>query len=208
MEETYLIRYGVWRQVGRFASDSPNLERGQMVVVRSHRGTELGEVLIRIMGDRQESPSSTDLPVAPRILRAAIAEDLERAHQLELERPRRFDRCQRVLVDRNETLQILDVELLFDDRRTVLHYLGPQEFDATELLATLRSTCDIEPLLEFVGSDEPEDSEALANDHDEGCGHCTSGGGCRGSGGSCAPGSPTSHGGCSTCGIKQLLAGR
>jgi hypothetical protein len=90
----------------------------------------------------------------------------------------------------------------------VLHYLGPEEFDATELLATLRSSCDIDPLLEFVGSDRPEDSEALPNDHGEGCGHCSSGGGSCGSGGSCTPGSSTSHGGCSTCGIKQLLAGR
>ena len=60
MELSYLIRYGLWHQVGRFASDSPDLERGQTVVVRSHRGTELGEVLIKI-----ESTSGKRFPTLP-----------------------------------------------------------------------------------------------------------------------------------------------
>ena len=158
MELSYLIRYGLWHQVGRFASDSPDLERGETVVVRSHRGTELGEVLIKV-----ETPPGNAYPPSPaetaRVLRAANGDDLDRARQLELERPRRFDLCQRVIQDREEALELIDVEPLLDDRRTVLHYLGPHQIDLAGLLATLHSTCNIDVLLEPVGRDVSDDQE-------------------------------------------------
>src|SRR6516165_4200930 len=102
MELSYLIRYGLWRQVGRFDSDCHDLERGQVVVIRSHRGTELGEVLVRIETAPANNPPSSSRPEAPRILRRANSDDLQQALQLERERCRRFDLCQRVLQDRNE----------------------------------------------------------------------------------------------------------
>jgi cell fate regulator YaaT (PSP1 superfamily) len=148
---SYLIRYGLWHQVGRFASDSPDLERGETVVVRSHRGTELGEVLIRV-----ESPPGITSPPSSaetaRVLRAATCDDLDRARRLELERPRRFDLCQRIIQDREAALELIDVEPLLDDR-TVLHYLGPHHLDVTGLLATLHSTCNIDGLFAPVGGD-------------------------------------------------------
>ncbi|MCA1686937.1 MAG: signal peptidase, partial [Planctomycetia bacterium] len=75
MERSYLIRYGMMGQVGRFAADpGTGYERGQTVVVRSHRGAELGEVLI-------EAPARAGDDVPPAgtalILRAAGLEDLE-----------------------------------------------------------------------------------------------------------------------------------
>jgi cell fate regulator YaaT (PSP1 superfamily) len=59
MESYYLVRYGLTRQVGRFASESPDFARGQTVVIRSHRGTELGEVLISVAA-RPESESESE----------------------------------------------------------------------------------------------------------------------------------------------------
>lgn len=201
MDSLYWVRFGSWPQVGRFASDLPDLGRGRTVVVRSHRGTELGEVLIKI-APSPEDPSPSDPPEAAPILRVADRDDLARARQLESDRPRRFDDCQRVIRDRyREELELVDVESLLDDRRTVLHYLGPHKLDVCELFATFRSACEIDAVFEPVGRDVPDHPEADADGHGRGCGDCGSGGGC-----SSAPGS--TRGGCSDCGVKKLIASR
>jgi cell fate regulator YaaT (PSP1 superfamily) len=203
MESSFLIRYGLWHHVGRFASDRSDLERGQTVVVRSHRGTELGMVLIKIDPTTENPPTSpSDRPGTARILRVANPDDLERARQLELERPLRFDLCRRIIQANDGLMELIDVEALFDDGRTVLHYLGPHQLDISGLVARLRSTCNIDVLLQSAGRDVPEDKGTPVDDPGGGCGRCGSGGGC--SSGS----DPTSHGSCSDCGIKKLLASK
>src|SRR3954449_12873884 len=95
MVHTYLVRYGLMGRVGKFTADSAGLDRGQTVVVRSHRGTELGEVLAGL-----PPGSAGDLPPASaRILRAAGPDDLERARVAESHRSDRFALCQRVFHD-------------------------------------------------------------------------------------------------------------
>ena len=52
-EKSYLIRYGVMSHVGRFPAlptCDHSLERGQLVVIQTDRGLELGEVLIATDG--------------------------------------------------------------------------------------------------------------------------------------------------------------
>lgn len=199
MERAYLIRYGLMGQVGRFSADpGASYERGQSVVVRSHRGTELGEVLI-------EAPDPEPVAVPPtgsaHVLRAAGPEDLGRARLVDHERDERFAACQRVFQDGVGPLELIDVEPLLDDRRTVLHYLGPHRLDMIGVLAAVRAACDLDVMLEPVGRDLPDDetedapapAEAPSGCGAEGCGA----GGC-GAGG----------GGCSDCGVKKLLSAR
>ena len=87
MERSYLVRYGLMTQVGRFWADSAWYERGQQVVIRTHRGSELGEVLL------EDEPPADRTGPTPRygpgwVLRAAGPEDLECARLAELDRPR------------------------------------------------------------------------------------------------------------------------
>jgi hypothetical protein len=208
MQFDYLIRYGLWRQVGRFAPNSPSLERGQRVVVRSHRGTELGEILIKVMSPPEKTISPAASAEAPQILRPATPDDFELARRLELQRPRCFELCQRAIQECNEAIELLDVEPLLDEPRTVLYYLGPRQVDAARLVATLRSTCNLDAVLEPIGRDGSEDIEVASSGSGPGCGHCgLSGGGCN-SGSHGAPDSDSSHGACSDCGIKRLLQTR
>jgi cell fate regulator YaaT (PSP1 superfamily) len=187
----YLVRYGLWRQVGRFASDWPELQRGQTVVVRSHRGTELGEVLTATSAVPEDS-SPADLREAARVLRPASPEDLERARRLEQERPGRFELCQRVIRAHGETLELIDVEPLLDDRRIVLHYLGPHHLDTAGLLAALGANCKIEGILEPMGRDPSDGSSTCGG----GCDHCSGGG----------EHHESAHGGCATCASGCSLA--
>ena len=139
MERFFLIRYGLMGQVGRFAADpDAEFERVRTVIVRSHRGTELGEVLVEA-----PEPSAADVPPTgnARVLRSAGPDDLEHARRAGRERDDRFATCLRVFQDGVWPIDLIDVEPLLDDRRTVLHYLGPHRLDVDGVLAAFRA-CD------------------------------------------------------------------
>src|SRR5262245_7495938 len=81
MASCYLVRYGRMNHVGRFLAEADGFARGDRVVVRSCRGTELGRVLVRL--PRVEA---TDARAA--ILRGATSLDFDalEKRQVELER--------------------------------------------------------------------------------------------------------------------------
>ena len=188
----YFVRHGAMHHVGRFAADSGSFyRRGDRVVVRSVRGDEIGEVLAK-------TDSTPGAP--PKLLRLADAADLERGQVVAADRARRLSACERVFRDGEWPLELIDVEPMLDDRRTVLLYLGPHRLDASGLVQALRELCDLEAVLEPVGLDEVEEPEH----EDHGCGSCGTGGGCGTSSGGCG----TSSGGCSGCSVKDLVAGR
>jgi cell fate regulator YaaT (PSP1 superfamily) len=197
MGQVYLIRHGLMRRVSRFLSESDGLARGQAVVVRSWRGTELGEVLAADHAAQPKAP-------AAQVLRIARDDDFERARAAEYDRPRRLAACERILGDGVWPLELIDVEPMLDDRRTVLHYLGPHQLDTLGLLQALRDATDLDVIFEPAGVDQPEEKPESS-----GCGDCGSGGGC-GTGGGCGAGSGSedSHGGCSGCAVKSLVSAR
>ena len=200
MRPVYLIRYGLARSVARFAPEEGSvagpLDRGATVVVRTHRGTELGAVL-------GFAPAAFDADdpagrVAP-LLRVATPVDLDRARAAEARRAADFEACRAVFDDGVWPLDLIDAEPLLDDGRTVLHYLGPHRLDAAGLVAILRDRCGLDVVLEPAGLDgDPDDEEAGAGSRDDhGCGSCGSkSGGC----GSCS-----TAGGCA---IKALVGAR
>lgn len=203
MERSYLIRYGSMGQVGRFDADpGARYERGQTVVLRSHRGTELGEVLT-------EAPNRSGAEGASvgtaRVLRAAGPQDVEQARLVDRDKDDRFEACQRVFRDGVWPIELIDVEPLLDDRRTVLHYLGPHRLNVSGVLAAFRATSNLDVMLQPVGRDVPDD-ETPADDqaHKHSCGDCSSDGTSCGTGGSCG----SSSSGCSDCGVKKLLSFR
>jgi hypothetical protein len=208
MDYLYVARYGLMRRVGRFVSAIPGLERGQTVVIRSHRGTELGEVLLDAASSRGATSFPPQADIA-RILRIADAGDLERARQADSDRSARFATCQKVFQDGQWPLELIDVEPLLDGGRTVLHYLGPHHLEVEGLIAAFRAGYDLDVMLEALGEDIDELPEPADDDgHTHGCGHCGSGAGGCGSGAGCGSISGASHGGCDDCGIKKWVAAR
>ena len=241
VELTYLIRYGVTGHVGRFRSHplcGGPFDRGQAVVIQSHRGMELGEVLLLLdataapgFGGRVEPPAGEDAgPIektdVPHVLRAAASEDLARAEDVSESRSSRFTRCQGVIEEEGWPWELLDVEPLLDGQATVLHFLGPLQLDEASVRARFRVACDFDIVLEPVGSD-PQGDGSDAIDEEAGCGSGCGSGGCGSSGGGCGVavsshrGSAIAsaetdhvreefapHGGCASCGISQWKAAR
>ena len=180
MARAYLIRYGLARAVARFAADPDAGQvafgRGDPVVIRTHRGVELGEVLA-------EAPDGfeAETPSAP-ILRAAGPDDLDRAREVAEERSSRFEACLGVFSEGRWPIEPIDAEPLLEAGRTVLHYLGPHRLDASGLVAALRARSGLDVVLEPAGRDvvEEEALEAPGEVEAGGCGSCgSSGGGAR-----------------------------
>jgi hypothetical protein len=191
---TYLIRYGAMGHIARFGAGLPSagpFHRGQAVVIQSHRGVELGEVLIRIEDARlpgpqdPESDDSGRIETAgePRVLRAAGSEDLALAKNAGALQPARFARCQRILQEGGWPWELLDVEPLLDGHTTVLHYLGPRHIADATMLAQFRVACEFDVVFEPVAS-ELEGPESVKPNEDHACGSGCGSGGC-GSGGGC-----------------------
>jgi len=193
---SYLVRYGIMSRVGPFSAEADAYARGQTVVVRSSRGSELGEILLR-------TPAGVDAPAPCQVLRPAGADDLQRAHEVREDRPNRLAACERIFRDGIWPLELIDVEPLLEERRTVLHYLGPHHLDIQGLRPIFRDACGLDIVLEPAGLDAADEPVAHdGQDHSQGCGSCGS------SGGGCGQGAKSEGHGCSSCAIASLVSSR
>lgn len=134
----YLVRYGVPGYVGRFgAVHSIDARRGDMVVIATDRGEELGEVLV----SAEDYDAADTRPPAGELLRLASPDELVPATAIESLRSATITSLATLLPG----LVLLDCELTFD-RQTLLLYhpgeatveLGPVAARLAEMLNVLR----------------------------------------------------------------------
>jgi cell fate regulator YaaT (PSP1 superfamily) len=151
------------------------LSRGDRVVLRTGRGTELGEVLAI-------DPPQIEPPEENVVLRRATEIDLAIADQASLDRVDRFERCLGVFDNGIWPLSLIDVEALLDENRTIAYYLGPHGLDDLGLREAIRNATGLDVRLEATGIDGPAEQliESSAHCGSGGCGSCSSGGGCGG----------------------------
>lgn len=219
----FLVRYGVMGHVGRFPLDpaaGTMPDRGQPVVLRTDRGLELGEVLLRL--EPEEGPGEATTGDDSRaLLRLAGRADLEACRSAEHDRSEVFTRCLEILEDGEWPLDLIDVEPLLGTQIVVLHCLGPAGLDLSPLRARFRTECDFDVVFELLGADADSPTPPASSATEGRCAGCDcSGGGCSsldrtGSlpmddgadrvAGGCAT---DRHGGCSSCGVTKWLAAR
>ena len=135
MPTSYVVRYGQMRWLGEFAdSTGDEHSRGQRVVVRSDRGTEIGDLLCPAT-----SRTSRVLENAPRgeILRVVSPEDLEAEARLAQVRSAAFESCLGFILKRRLQMDLIDVEVIFGRERMVFYYLSEKRVDFRELVKDL-----------------------------------------------------------------------
>jgi cell fate regulator YaaT (PSP1 superfamily) len=135
MAETYVVRYGRMRFLGEYRG-VPDQEhtRGQRVVVRSDRGTELGEVLCRVT---EQTARFIPNAVQGDILRPATDQDHEQETRLAADVQPAFVTCQELITKRRLQMNLVDVELIHGRERVVFYYLAEQRVDFRELVKDL-----------------------------------------------------------------------
>lgn len=136
MPHRYVVRYGLMRHLGEFTSKGQQEHRrGEQVIIRSHRGTEWGEVLCEAT-DRTRSYLG-EKETSGRILRSATPED-ERSRDEALQRePGLFADASRLIAEHKLQMQLVDVDTLFGGERIVFYYLSEQRVDFRELVKDL-----------------------------------------------------------------------
>jgi cell fate regulator YaaT (PSP1 superfamily) len=135
MAEAYVVRYGRMRMLGEFVG-LPNQvhHRGQQVVIRSDRGTELGELLCPVT-----ERTARFLPNPPRgeIVRLVSQEDQDQEARLAEDRDPVFATCRELIARRRLQMNLVDLELIHGRERVVFYYLAEQRVDFRELVKDL-----------------------------------------------------------------------
>jgi cell fate regulator YaaT (PSP1 superfamily) len=131
----YVVRYGRMRFLGECTglADQDHV-RGQRVVIRSDRGTELGEILCPAT---ERTASFLEQSVAGEILRPATHEDLEHEAALSQARKNAFDVCQELISNRRLQMDLVDVEIILGRERIVFYYLAEKRVDFRDLVKDL-----------------------------------------------------------------------
>lgn len=183
----YLVSHGKSGGLGRFAWTQPQpLNRGQLVVLRTQRGLELGTVLCPAQSRHQRALQET--PVGE-LLRPVTAADQHQAERWQVLAETLFAEARLLAQALALPLEILDVEVLFDGRQAIVQHLSWAAADLTDFVSRLGQQHNVTVLLENLA--EPA-TVAEEEDHG-GCGKPD----CGQSAGGCTS---CSNGGCSSCG--------
>src|SRR5271167_4858739 len=127
MTESYVVRYGRMRFLGEFRDLAALAHaRGDHVVIRSDRGTELGEVLCPVSERTTKYMGSSS---RGEILRPATPEDRKLEAQIGEDRSPAFATCQELIAKRRLQMNLVDVELIHGRERAVFYYLAEQRID-------------------------------------------------------------------------------
>jgi cell fate regulator YaaT (PSP1 superfamily) len=131
----YVVRYGRMRMLGECAGlpgqDHP---RGQRVVVRTERGTELGEVLTAAT---ERTSSYLEGPPRGEIVRPAGDADLATDVALADASRAAFATCEQFIARRRLQMDLVDVEVILGRERMVFYYLAEKRVDFRELVKDL-----------------------------------------------------------------------
>ena len=131
----YVVRTGVMRNLGVFAPGRGEVfKRGDLAIVRTDRGHEVGEVLCEATDAVMQK-----LPDQPRgqLLRAMTAEDRVQVAQIQSLSPGQFDACRQHISALGLEMKLVDVEQIFGGERIVVYYLAEQRVDFRELVKRL-----------------------------------------------------------------------
>jgi cell fate regulator YaaT (PSP1 superfamily) len=132
---SYVVRYGQMRFLGEFLGvPGQNHPRGQVVVVRTDRGIEMGEVLCEAT-DR--TALFLESPARGEILRPATQEDFAAASRLPLRQAEGFEVCRECIGRRRLQMRLVDVEAVLGGERMVFYYLADKRVDFRELVKDL-----------------------------------------------------------------------
>jgi cell fate regulator YaaT (PSP1 superfamily) len=192
MSGSVLVRYGMISEVARFATEpGVALERGERVVIRTHRGIEMGTLLedvraIDFNGARDPlqhsvnggatataEPADDAEATSLRILRTPTAEDERTSGGLKDECEKAFSIWRERIDDWKLRLELIDLEWTLDKSKLILYVLNDRGPECTKLAlqaaAAGLGTVEVQP----VG---PEGLISESQGGGCGSGHCGSGG--------------------------------
>lgn len=128
----YIVRFGAMKTLGIFSTRGENkFQRNNVVVVRTNRGLESGDVLCEADGKRLKDPAHGQ------ILRLMTAEDRSELSRIRNHEQKVFEKCQHYVQDLDLTMELVDIEHMFGGERIVVYYLAEERVDFRDLVKQL-----------------------------------------------------------------------
>lgn len=184
--KTIVVRFGRMKLVGEFPSDgSAKPGCGSKLVARTHRGTELVEMLTTTCNNngcgksisRQEmleyieNSGGNDYPfhTQGKILRVATLEDLNRQSALSETQNRALQLARRIATELALPMKIVDTEPILGGELLTIYYLSEERIDFREMVRLLAGELHTRIEMRQVGA---RDEARLVADYER-CGqHC------------------------------------
>lgn len=131
----YVVRHGVMRNLGVFASRGNDLfARGTQVIARTSRGLEIGEVLCEA---NELALANLQDPKNGQILRERNADDAGELRRLMEQQKYELEACQRHIDELKLDMRLVDVERIYGGERVVVYYLSDDRVDFRQLVKNL-----------------------------------------------------------------------
>ncbi len=129
-----LAKYGEISHMTTFRTEIIDLRRGEKIVLRSDRGTELGQVV--------HPPYESEQPPVPaplgEVLRRATPEDLAKVrHVDEVERPAALKYANEKIGFHQLPMKLVDVEYVFGGEKIIFYFLAEGRVDFRQLVKDL-----------------------------------------------------------------------
>jgi len=166
MPVNVLVRYGRIPEVAKVVAEDRR-ERGEKVVVRTHRGLELATVLETL----KPSPGAQEIESDFMVVREATAEDQFEFTGLATRAGDEFDAWNRRICDWKLDLQLIDLEWTLDREKLILYVLNDRGPECTRL--AIQAAADGLGIVEV----QPVSATGLVAKEKSGggCGSCGSG---------------------------------
>lgn len=186
LPKTMVVRYGYLRQIGEFPSDiQQKVGCGSKVVVRTERGTEIGEMLTTTCSNGGCGKSITrdkmleyfaasggkDYPFTEggRVLRVATTQDIAEQAKLDEQKQSQLNLAREQVVKLELPMKIVDVEPLLGGERVMFYFVSEQRVDFRTLVRELAHHLHTRIELRQVGA---RDEARITADYEK-CGqHC------------------------------------
>lgn len=131
----FLVRHGSMRYIGVYtAPPGASVARADVVILRTERGTEHGEVLCPAT---PQAVAGIPDPTKGELLRVATAEDRAKIANLAVQHKKQYDGGTRLVAQHRLAMQIVDVEYLFGGERLVFYFLAEGRVDFRELVKSM-----------------------------------------------------------------------
>jgi cell fate regulator YaaT (PSP1 superfamily) len=131
----YIVRHGATRALGEFtAPERGTVARRDVVIVRTPRGTEHGEVLCP---SSPQAVAHIPEPTGGAILRVATADDLKKIADHSAAEPRDLEAAARLVQQYRLAMQVVTAERLFGGERLVFYFLAEHRVDFRELVKAM-----------------------------------------------------------------------
>lgn len=134
MAYSVTVRYGILKNSDAFISKGSGLKVGDVVVIRTNRSIEIGEVI----GQHGEIADDLNEEGVDEVIRIATEDDINKQKKIEEEiNPHESKYCHEKIKELNVPMKLVGIEHLFGGKKVIIYYTAEKRIDFRELVKDL-----------------------------------------------------------------------